>query len=160
MLIIWASAYCGGREFTLIMTELENKRKSIEEIMLALRKSTGEAIMDIFPKFLKDYGFRVFALNEQALIIYFPKNDLIDKQIIIRHGFGKDDGVFRMFIDNPGYYSRINLLEDTDAKVYHQALTAVLTDMRFQQSLAEKLKNYDRQMIEISADLKRVKEEL
>lgn len=127
---------------------------------MALRKSTGEAITDMLPKFLKDYGFKVFALNQQVLIIYFPKNDLIDKQILIKHGFGKDDGVFRMYVDNPGYYTKINLLEDTDAKVYHQALTAVLTDNVFQKQLAEKLKDYDKRMIEISADLKKVETEL
>ena len=128
--------------------------------MMALRKSTGEAITDMLPKFLKDYGFKVFALNQQILIIYFPKNDLIDKQILIKHGFGKDDGVFRMYVDNPGYYTKINLLEDTDAKVYHQALTAVLTDNVFQEQLAEKLKDYDKRMIEISADLKKVETEI
>ena len=127
---------------------------------MALRKSTGEAITDMLPKFLKDYGFKVFALNQQVLIIYFPKNDLIDKQILIKHGFGKDDGVFRMYVDNPGYYTKINLLEDTDAKVYHQALTAVLTDNVFQEQLAEKLKDYDKRMIEISADLKKVDAEI
>ena len=127
---------------------------------MALRKSTGEAITDMLPKFLKDYGFKVFALNQQVLIIYFPKNDLIDKQILIKHGFGKDDGVFRMYVDNPGYYTKINLLEDTDAKIYHQALTAVLTDNIFQEQLAEKLKDYDKRMIEISADLKKVETEI
>ena len=127
---------------------------------MALRKSTGEAITDMLPKFLKDYGFKVFALNQQVLIIYFPKNDLIDKQILIKHGFGKDDGVFRMYVDNPGYYTKINLLEDTDAKVYHQALTAVLTDNVFQEQLAEKLKDYDKRMIEISEDLKKVEAEI
>lgn len=127
---------------------------------MALRKSTGEAIQDMLPKFLKDYGFKVFALNQQVLIIYFPKNDLIDKQILIKHGFGKDDGVFRMYVDNPGYYTKINLLEDTDAKVYHQALTAVLTDNIFIEQLAEKLKDYDKRMIEISADLKKVEAEI
>ena len=128
--------------------------------MMALRKSTGEAITDMLPKFLKDYGFKVFALNQQVLIIYFPKNDLIDKQILIKHGFGKDDGVFRMYVDNPGYYTKINLLEDTDAKVYHQALTAVLTDNVFREQLAEKLKDYDKRMIEISEDLKKVEAEI
>ena len=142
------------------MNNLEEKKKHIEEVMLALRKSTGEAITDMLPKFLKNYGFKVFALNSKVLIIYFPKNDLIDKQIIIRHGFGKDDGVFRMYVDNPGYYTRINLLEDTDAKVYHQALTAVLTDMVFQEKLADKLKNYDKQMIDISSDLEKVEKEI
>ena len=127
---------------------------------MALRKSTGEAITDMLPKFLKDYGFKVFALNQQVLIIYFPKNDLIDKQILIKHGFGKDDGVFRMYVDNPGYYTKINLLEDTDAKVYHQALTAVLTDNIFQEQLAEKLKDYDKRMIEISEDLKKIDAEI
>ena len=127
---------------------------------MALRKSTGEAITDMLPKFLKDYGFKVFALNQQVLIIYFPKNDLIDKQILIKHGFGKDDGVFRMYVDNPGYYTKINLLEDTDAKIYHQALTAVLTDNIFQEQLAEKLKDYDKRMIEISADLKKIDAEI
>ena len=127
---------------------------------MALRKSTGEAITDMLPKFLKDYGFKVFALNQQVLIIYFPKNDLIDKQILIKHGFGKDDGVFRMYVDNPGYYTKINLLEDTDAKVYHQALTAVLTDNVFQEQLAEKLKDYDKRMVEISEDLKKVEAEI
>ncbi len=128
--------------------------------MMALRKSTGEAITDMLPKFLKDYGFKVFALNQQVLIIYFPKNDLIDKQILIKHGFGKDDGVFRMYVDNPGYYTKINLLEDTDAKVYHQALTAVLTDNVFQEQLAEKLKDYDKRMVEISEDLKKIDAEI
>jgi hypothetical protein len=142
------------------MINLEEKRKHINEIMMALRKSTGEAITDMLPKFLKDYGFKVFALNQQVLIIYFPKNDLIDKQILIKHGFGKDDGVFRMYVDNPGYYTKINLLEDTDAKIYHQALTAVLTDNVFQEQLAEKLKDYDKRMIEISADLKKVETEI
>lgn len=127
---------------------------------MALRKSTGEAITDMLPKFLKDYGFKVFALNQQVLIIYFPKNDLIDKQILIKHGFGKDDGVFRMYVDNPGYYTKINLLEDTDAKVYHQALTAVLTDNVFQEQLAEKLKDYDKRMVEISEDLKKIDAEI
>lgn len=144
----------------MIMINLEEKRKNINEIMMALRKSTGEAITDMLPKFLKDYGFKVFALNQQVLIIYFPKNDLIDKQILIKHGFGKDDGVFRMYVDNPGYYTKINLLEDTDAKVYHQALTAVLTDNVFQEQLAEKLKDYDKRMIEISEDLKKVEAEI
>ena len=144
----------------MIMINLEEKRKNINEVMMALRKSTGEAITDMLPKFLKDYGFKVFALNQQVLIIYFPKNDLIDKQILIKHGFGKDDGVFRMYVDNPGYYTKINLLEDTDAKVYHQALTAVLTDNVFQEQLAEKLKDYDKRMIEISEDLKKVEAEI
>lgn len=142
------------------MINLEEKRKHINEIMMALRKSTGEAITDMLPKFLKDYGFKVFALNQQVLIIYFPKNDLIDKQILIKHGFGKDDGVFRMYVDNPGYYTKINLLEDTDAKVYHQALTAVLTDNVFQEQLAEKLKDYDKRMVEISEDLKKIDAEI
>jgi phosphopantetheine adenylyltransferase len=65
-----------------------------------------------------------------------------------------------MYVDNPGYYTKINLLEDTDAKVYHQALTAVLTDNVFQEQLAEKLKDYDKRMVEISEDLKKIDAEI
>lgn len=145
------------------MTGLNNlidKKTQIDELIMGVRKATGDAINDMLPKKLRDYGYRVLNLNEFLLTIYCKENDVMEQAILVRHGFGKDDGVFRMWIDKPQYFSKINLLMDTDAMVYYEVLTSIMTDKKFQTELAEKLKNYGLRMIEFKKDLEKVNAEI
>ena len=142
-------------------TELLEKKKSVEDIILAIRKSTGDVINDILPKFLRDVGFHVFALTEKTLIIIFGPSDIIDKQIMIEHGFETpDERLFRMAVKNPAFYAHINMLEDTDAMIYYQALTDVLTDKIFKQRLRETLLSFDLRMYTLKKDIEEIDKQL
>lgn len=137
------------------------KKKSVEDIILAIRKSTGDVINDILPKFLRDAGFQVFALTEKTLIIIFGPSDIIDKQIMIEHGFDTpDERLFRMNVKNPAFYAHINMLEDTDAMVYYQALTAVLTDKLFKQKLRDTLLSFDMRIYTLKNDIDKIDRQL
>jgi hypothetical protein len=113
------------------------------------------------PKFLRDVGFHVFALTEKTLIIIFGPSDIIDKQIMIEHGFETpDERLFRMAVKNPGFYAHINMLEDTDAMIYYQALTDVLTDKIFKQRLRETLLSFDLRMYTLKKDIEEIDKQL
>ena len=71
----------------MTLEELYNKKKTVEGIIVTVRKSAGDNITDMLPKLLRDYGFRVFALTEKTLIIIFGDSEIIDQQIMIEHGF-------------------------------------------------------------------------
>ena len=139
---------------------IESKKEHIESIITAIRTSTGNAINDMLPKFLKDCGFKVFALTEKTLIIIFGPSDAIEQQIMIEHGFETpDERLFRLNIKNPAFFSKINLLEDTDAMVYYKALTEIITNKQFVESLREKLLSYDLQMFQLKKDLEEITKE-
>jgi hypothetical protein len=113
------------------------------------------------PKFLRDVGFHVFALTEKTLIIIFGPSDIIDKQIMIEHGFETpDERLFRMAVKNPAFYAHINMLEDTDAMIYYQALTDVLTDKIFKQRLRETLLSFDLRMYTLKKDIEEIDKQL
>ena len=143
----------------MTLEELYNKKKTVEGIIVTVRKSAGDNITDMLPKLLRDYGFRVFALTEKTLIIIFGDSEIIDQQIMIEHGFG-DDGKFRMSVKNPGFYSKINLLENTNAMIYYKALAEVLSNKVFIESLKERLIGFDIRMGELKRDVEEINTEI
>ena len=143
----------------MTIEELYKKKKSVEDIIISVRKSAGDNIQDMLPKLLREYGFRVFALTEKTLIIIYSDSDIIDQQIIIEHGFG-DDGKFRMYVKNPGFYSKISLMEDTNAMIYYKSLAEVLSNKAFREILKERLTKFDIRMGELKRDIEKINEEI
>ena len=76
---------------------------------------------------------------------------------MIEHGFETpDERLFRMAVKNPAF----NMLEDTDAMIYYQALTDVLTDKIFKQRLRETLLSFDLRMYTLKKDIEEIDKQL